>query len=240
MGFTATIVAFIIIVYCEGVRIEIPVAYAKFRGYRGTYPVKLFYVSNIPVILASALFADVFFLSNILWNRANRDNTNPWLNWIGMYDPSTNQATGGLAYYLSAPRSLFGSNGVVADPVRAVVYTLIMVGICVVFSLTWVEIGGLSAKTVSKQLIDSGMQVPGFRRSERSIQEILNRYIPVVTVLGGALVGLIAALSDFFNTFGTGVGILLTTGIMWQYYQLLVRERVEEMYPGLSKFIGKG
>ena len=38
------------------------------------------------------------------------------------------------------------------------------------------------------------------------------------------------------NVFG---GILLTTGIMWQYYQIIVRERVEEMYPGLARLLGR-
>jgi len=49
---------------------------------------------------------------------------------------------------------------------------------------------------------------------------------------------LIAGLADFFNVFGSGIGILLMVGILYQYYELLVRERVTEMYPALGRILG--
>jgi preprotein translocase subunit SecY len=82
------------------------------------------------------------------------------------------------------------------------------------------------------------MQIPGFRRSERPIAQILQRYIPTVAVLGGVLVGLIAGVADFFGVFGSGMGVLLSVGILYQYYQLLVQEQVSETYPALRRFIG--
>ena len=115
-----------------------------------------------------------------------------------------------------------------------------MVTFCIVFSLTWIEVGGLGPKTVAKQLVDAGMQISGFRRSGRPIEQLLNRYIPTVTVLGGLTVGLIASVADFFGVFGTGMGGLLSVGILYQYYQLLMQERVAEMYPALRGFLGGG
>ncbi|MCW3976836.1 MAG: preprotein translocase subunit SecY, partial [Candidatus Bathyarchaeota archaeon] len=97
---------------------------------------------------------------------------------------------------------------------------------------------GLGPSTVAKQLVDSGMQIPGFRRSGKPIETVLKRYIPTVTVLGGAIVGLIAAVADFFGVFGTGMGILLSVGILYQYYQTLMQERVSEMYPAIRRFFG--
>ncbi|MFQ5762110.1 MAG: preprotein translocase subunit SecY [Candidatus Bathyarchaeia archaeon] len=232
IGFASTIAIFTVIVYLEGMRVEIPVAHAKFRGFRGTYPVKLFYVSNIPVILASALFADVYFASSLMWNRAA---DTPLAAFLGSFDVDGNPISG-LTYYLTPPRSI---QGVAADPLRAGVYLILFVAVCIGFAWTWVSIAGLSASNVAKQLIDAGMQVPGFRRSESSIRDVLNRYIPAVTIIGGALVGLIAAVADFFSSFGTGTGILLMTSIIWQYYQLLAKERIEEMYPGLGKLLGR-
>jgi preprotein translocase subunit SecY len=82
------------------------------------------------------------------------------------------------------------------------------------------------------------MQIPGFRRSERPIELLLRRYIPVVTVLGGLTVGFLAAVADFMGAFGTGTGILLTVGIIYQYYQELIKERVTEMYPGMQRLLG--
>jgi preprotein translocase subunit SecY len=87
--------------------------------------------------------------------------------------------------------------------------------------------------------MDSGMQIPGYRRSEKPIELILKRYIPVVTVLGGIIVGLVAALSDFLGAFGTGTGILLSVGIIYQYYELLMRERAAEMFPAFRRILGE-
>jgi len=240
LGFFTTIGVFLVVIYAEGVRVELPISYAGYRGYRGRYPIKLLYVSNLPVIFASALFANVYFISQILWTNFNRSppNQNFWLNLLGTYNQETGKQptpTGGLVYYVLGPRTL---SDVLADPVRAVVYTGIMVSFCVVFSLTWLEVGGLGPSTVAKQLVDSGMEIPGFRRSEKPIEMVLKRYIPTVTILGGILVGFIAAVADFFGVFGTGMGVLLTVGILYQYYQLLMQERVAEMYPALRRFFG--
>jgi preprotein translocase subunit SecY len=137
---------------------------------------------------------------------------------------------------VTPPRSL---ELVGTDPVRTVAYVLLLIVSCVVFSVTWLEIGGVDAKTVAGQLISSGVQIPGFRRSEQPIRRILDRYIPAVTVIGGVLIGFLAAFGDMLNSFGTGTGILLTSGIFFQYYQQLVQERVVEMYPAVRSFLGK-
>jgi len=240
LGFFATIIVFFIVIYAEGVRVELPISYAGYRGYRSRYPIKLLYVSNLPVIFASALFANVYFISQIVWSNYNSSNSNLWLSLLGMYKlPESGSGTptpiGGLVYYVISPRSI---PEVLADPLRAVGYTGILIAFSIVFSITWLEVGGLGPSTVAKQLLDSGMQIPGFRRSERPIAQILQRYIPTVAVLGGIIVGLIAGVADFFGVFGSGMGVLLSVGILYQYYQLLVQEQVSEMYPALRRFVG--
>jgi preprotein translocase subunit SecY len=238
LGFFSTIIVFLVVIYVEGVRVELPISHAGYKGYRGRYPIKLLYVSNLPVIFASALFANIYFISQLLWNSYNRDNVNPWLNLIGTYTVTSGGSpvpSGGLAYYVISPRSI---SDVLGDPLRAIIYTGILVGFSVAFSLTWLQVGGLGASTVAKQLVDSGMQIPGFRRSQRPIEQVLKRYIFTVTVVGGIVVGLIASLADFFGVFGTGMGVLLSVGILYQYYQLLAQERLAEMYPALQRFLG--
>jgi preprotein translocase SecY subunit len=242
LGFIATIAAFLIIIYLNGFRIELPMSYAGYKGFRSKYPIKLLYVSNLPVIFASALFANVYFFGQLIYNTANPGGTNPWLNWIGTFgipDPSTSNSTvptGGLVYMLTAPRNL---QGVGDDPLRAVVYLGILIVFCAVFSLIWLEVGGLGPSKVAQQLMDSGMQIPGYRRSGRPIEAILKRYIPVVTVLGGIIVALVAGVSDFLGVFGSGTGILLSVGIIYQYYELLMRERAAEMYPAFRRILGE-
>jgi len=234
LGFITTVVVFIIVIYMEGVRVELPISHANYRGFRGKYPIKLLYVSNLPVIFASALFANVYVFAQLLSSHFGPNNF--WVSLLGTFGgESGTTLTGGLAYYVTAPNAIAE---VLADPLRALVFVGIMVTFSVIFSLTWLEVGGLGPSTVAQQLVDSGMQVPGFRRSGRSIELILKRYIPVVTILGGAIIGLIASVAGFFGVFGTGMGVLLAVGILYQYYQLLVQEQVAEMYPAFGRVLG--
>jgi preprotein translocase subunit SecY len=203
-------------------------------------------VSNIPVIFAAALFGNIFFIGQLLFQRYNPTCSSTGLNfWLSLFPgcfvptSSTNAQlvpSKGLAYYTFAPRSI---TVVLQDPIRAAVYMGIFVLACVFFAVTWVEVGGMDSKTVAKQLIDSGMQVEGFRRSGTTIRQILDRYIPTVTIIGGIVIGTIAAGADFLGAFGTGTGILLTVGIIEQYYEILVKERITEIYPGVKGFLGQ-
>ena len=221
-------------------------SYAGYRGYRSRYPIKLLYVSNLPVIFASALFANVYFFSQIFWSTsgAPRPGQNFWLDLLGQFAPVLDEAgtitrydpVGGLVYFVTAPHSFIN---VMDAPGRAFVYLGILVAFCVVFSLTWLEVGGLGPSTVAKQLVDSGMQIPGYRRSGKAVELLLKRYIPAVTVVGGVVVGMVAGVSDFFGVFGSGMGILLSVGIIYQYYELLMRERAAEMYPAFRRIFGE-
>jgi preprotein translocase SecY subunit len=243
-GFIATIAAFLIVIYMEGVRVELPLSYAGYKGYRSRYPIKLLYVSNLPVIFASALFANVYFFSQLFWNMNGQPvpGRNPWLDllcqftWTGEGTNQQAQAVGGLVHYVTAPRNLMDVTG---DPLRAFGYLGILIAFCVIFSLTWLEVGGLGPSTVAKQLVDAGMQIPGYRRSGKAVESVLKRYIPAVTVLGGIAVGVVAGVTDFFGVFGSGMGILLSVGIIYQYYETLMRERAAEMYPAFRRIFGE-
>jgi preprotein translocase subunit SecY len=245
LGLIATIMAFLVIIYMEGVRVELPLSYAGYKGYRSRYPIKLLYVSNLPVIFASALFANVYFFSQLFWSMSGQPvpGANPWLDLLGQFKKVTSesgqttiQVAGGLVNYVTAPRSFAD---VMADPLKAFGYLGILIAFCVIFSLTWLEVGGLGPSTVAQQLVDAGMQIPGYRRSGRAVESVLKRYIPAVTVLGGIVVGLVAGVTDFFGVFGSGMGILLSVGIIYQYYEILMQERAAEMYPAFRRLFGE-
>ncbi|MDQ4073376.1 MAG: preprotein translocase subunit SecY, partial [Thermoproteota archaeon] len=155
---------------------------------------------------------------------------------IAQYDRGSQTPTGGLFYYITAPRSL---ENTVADPVRAVVYVIFLTTVVTIFGRLWVELGGLSAKSAAKNLLDADVQVPGFRRSESTVESLLNRYIPSVTIIGGVIIGLLASVSDVFNVFGTGIGLLLMVDILVNYYNLLVREQVDVHMPKLASLLGR-
>ncbi|MFH0847894.1 MAG: preprotein translocase subunit SecY [archaeon] len=238
IGLITTFAVFGAIIYINGLRVEVPISYARYRGFRGRFPIKLLYASNIPVIFAAALFGNIYMITQLIWSRYNQAKTSFWLNLLGVFEPrgQSYEPTGGLAYYVVSPRNL---EMVAQDPIRAAVYAILMMTVCVFFATTWIEVGGMDARTVAKQLVDSGMQIEGFRRSLEPIRELLGRYIPTITILGGLVVGAIGAFADFLGAFGSGMGILLTVGIIEQYYQILAKERIGQLYPAVRSLIGK-
>ena len=232
---TAGILA--ILVYTQGMKVEIPIVSTKYRGFAATYPIKMMYVSNIPVILASALTANAVFIGQMFWSQFNPRNNNVFLNILGQFDPtSPSSPIGGLVYFITPPRGL---DLAAQDPIRAVGYVIFMIGIVIVFGRLWVELGGLSPKKAAQNLLDADVQVPGFRRSNKPIETLLNRYIPSVTIIGSAILGLIAGVSDVLGVFGTGIGILLSVDILINYYNQLVKEQVEVVMPRLGALLGR-
>ncbi|MEN3056265.1 MAG: preprotein translocase subunit SecY, partial [Candidatus Methanosuratincola petrocarbonis] len=236
VGFLAMLLVFFIAVYLEGMKIEIPVAYAKYGGMRAKIPLKFLYVSNIPVILTSALFANFYYFGQVIWNNFNQGNANPWLNWLVQFDANYTLMPGSFLYYIQPPRSLAA---VANDPLHALFYILILVGFSVIFAKIWVEVSGMSAKNQATQLVDAGLQIPGFRRSPAVIESMLNRYIPPLTILSGITIGLLAGFADMLGAIGSGIGILLSVGIIYQYYQILAKEQLAETYPGLGRLLGQ-
>ncbi|KAK9022812.1 hypothetical protein V6N11_003051 [Hibiscus sabdariffa] len=69
-------------------RVVLPVRSKNARGQQGSYPIKLFYTSNMPIILQSALVSNLYFISQ--WKESEYSG--------GQFIP-----VGGLAYYVTAP-----------------------------------------------------------------------------------------------------------------------------------------
>ena len=92
--------------------------------------------------------------------------------------------------------------------------------------------------SVARQLLQAEMVIPGFRRNEQIVARYLNNYIPYLAFLSGAAVGFLAAIADFMGAIGTGTGILLTTGIIRQYYEILAKERLAAVSPTLAGVLG--
>jgi protein transport protein SEC61 subunit alpha len=236
-GMIVTALVLLVLVYVQGIHVDIPIVSTKYRGFTAVYPIKLLYTSNIPVILSSALLANAVFMGQMLWANYNPQNDNPAFNYLAQFDPSRPQTpTGGILYYTTSPRSL---DTAAQDPVRAVVYVIFLTTIVTIFGRLWVELGGLSAKSAAKNLLDADVQVPGFRRSEGSVEVLLNKYIPSVTILGAIVIGLLASASDVLNVFGSGIGILLMVDILVNYYNLLIREQVDVHMPKLAALLGR-
>merc|ERR1712019_333333 len=94
---------------------------------------------------------------------------------------------------------------------------------CALFSKTWIDVSGSSAKDVAKQLKDQQMIMPGFRDSD--LPRILNRYIPTAAAFGGACIGALTVVADFLGAIGSGTGILLAVTIIYQYFEIVYKEK---------------
>ncbi|MCD6461311.1 MAG: preprotein translocase subunit SecY [Thermoplasmata archaeon] len=260
IALVGTMVIFFIVAYAESSRVELPLAHESARGARGRYPIRLIYASNIPVILMSALLANISMFSLLFWSHPTMSNF-PILghNWmLGAYEPGSSQPVAGLAWYLNRPRGLYEwflplVNSRYADAylqrhdigqlvVKLVVYVTVMIVGSIIFAKFWIETTNMGPRDVAKQIQNSGMRIPGFRRDPRILERVLERYIPVVTVISGAFVGALAAGANLIGTVGqtSGTGVLLTVGILIRLYEQIGKEQVMEMHPMLRGFFGTG
>ncbi len=142
-----------------------------------------------------------------------------------------------LATHASQLYLPWGGIVMVPEWVHVLIYTLVLVLLCIVFGKFWVEMTGQSPKNIADQLQDIGWQIPGFRRDPRITENLLTKYISTITVLGSVFVGLLAALATLTGAVGTGMGILLTVGIMYMVYQQLENDKALEAYPKINKML---
>lgn len=147
----ATILIFLVVVYFQGWRVDLPIKYAKHRGQSGVYPIKLFYTSNMPIILQTALVSNLYFLSQLLYNRYS---SNLFVRLLGVWkelkeSPGTSVPVSGFAYFISPPHSLMEIS---RDPIHFVIYMIFILSSCALFSKTWIEVSGSSPKDVAKVL----------------------------------------------------------------------------------------
>lgn len=284
----ATLIVFVIVVYAQDIRVEIPMSFTmpfgKFAARR--WPLKFLYTSNIPVILIAAVIANMQVLGRVLYQRG--------INVLGVYDVN-GRPISGLMYFLTAPslgqtpsaltiiiitilaaiialvfslivfkrwkkysRRMFLLGAVIGiaigsifavsfnlpvitslDAIRVLTYMSVFVIGSMIFSLFWVNTAGMDAKSVADQFKASSIVIPGFRRDPRTIEGILNKYIPALTVMGGAFIGFLAAFADLTSAIGTGTGILLTVMIIYQLYEQIIAQHHEDMPLMVRRFIGE-
>ena len=253
----ATIIVFIIVIYVQGINVSIPLSFSALRGFGRSWSLKLLYTSNIPVILAAALLANF----QIMGRMGLHETDDMFCGLFGCFEKNVDPITGvaspgnpvsGLAYYLSSPRNFFlrllsipfpqiapDISFSISDVIRALVYLTFMCVACVIFSVFWVNTSGMDPASVAEQIESIGLHIPGYRSDKRVIESVLKRYIPPLAVLGGLVVGLLATFADLLGALGTGTGILLTVMILYNYYEELRMQRLEEAHPLIRKIIGE-
>ncbi|HLC96539.1 MAG TPA: preprotein translocase subunit SecY [Candidatus Nanoarchaeia archaeon] len=232
----STILVFVMAVYAQAMKVEIPLSFGRIRGHGIRWPLSFIYTSNIPVILVAALLANLQ-----LWGRLLQNLGAPIL---GRFSDISGQPVSGLIYWINSPpvvKSIIeqGTLFIGSDVyIQALVYILFMTLGSVMFSIFWVQTAGMDAKSQAKQMMSSGLHIPGFRRDERVLERLLNRYILPLTVMGGLTVGVLAATADLTGALSRGTGILLTVMIVYKLYEEIAQQHMMDMNPMMRKFMG--
>lgn len=221
----STLVIFCVVIYFQGFRVDIPLKSHRVRGHTTSYPIKLLYTSNIPIILQTALVSNLYFFSQLLYRKFSH---NILVRLLGTWEqvegsPGQSKPIWGIAYFISPPGSL---GDLVRDPIHAIIYFVFIVMACGAFSRTWIDVSGSSPRDVAKQLKDQGLVMGGYR--DQSMISLLNRYIPTAATFGGMCIGLLSVSADLLGAIGSGTGILLAVTIIHQYYETFTKETMAQ------------
>lgn len=222
----ATILVFGLCIYMQGWRVNLTIKLQRSRGLEKQYPIKLFYTSNMPIILQTALVSNIYFVSQMLYNQAPNS---PFIKLFGewaMTPPETAAIVhavpvGGLAWLISPPASL---SDMFYDPFHALFYLLFTTTACAIFGRTWTEVSGTSVRDVAREMRQNQVVMKGHR--DTATARVLGRYIPIAAALGGICIGLLTVIADYVGAIGTGTGILLTVTIIYQFYEAFMKEQL--------------
>lgn len=229
----STVIIFAAAVYLQAMKVEIPLSFGRVRGHGMRWPLHFVYTSNIPVILASALMANIQLWAQLLQNWGY-----PLLGTFAGGTPAT-----GIVAWLSPPNIVGGlirGGGSIPllDMMKGLTFVVGLTIGAVVFSWFWVQTAGMDARSQAKQIMASGLQIPGFRRDERVLERLLDRYIGPLTIMGAISVGLLAGIADISGALTNGTGLLLTVMIVYRLYEDIARQHLMDMNPLMRKFMG--
>jgi preprotein translocase subunit SecY len=228
----ATASVFVVAVYAQAMKVEIPLSFGRIRGHGIRWPLNFIYTSNIPVILVAALLANFQLLARLFENMGR-----PFMGTFAGGAPQS-----GFITWVVAPQLMERTlTGVVTfmDVLHSLSYIAVMMGGAVLFAMFWVQTSGMDARSQAKQIMASGLQVPGFRKDERVLERILQRYIKPLTVMGAMTVGFLAAAADLSGALANGTGLLLTVMIIYKFYEDIAKQHMMDMNPAMRKFMGK-
>lgn len=141
-----------------------------------------------------------------------------------------------VAYLLLTYSNLYTINSLIV--LRSIVYVLVFVLGSTIFSIFWVNTAGMDSKSVAEQFKASSIMIPGFRHDPRIVEKVLDKYIPALTILGGAFVGFLAAFADLTSAIGSGTGILLSVMIIYQFYEQISAQHYDDIPERIRKFLG--
>lgn len=219
----ATVITVATVTYFQGFHVPIAIEYTKnAKQPMQPYPIKLFYTSNMPIILQSTVTSNMYQVSQILYNNMGGVFLVRLIGEWSQTGGGRSIPTGGLVYYIS-PIQSFGD--IIRDPIHVLTYIAFMLGSCAYFSSIWVEVSGSTAKDIAKKWEKDGISLRRHRGGRRGIEERLGPYIRTASTFGGVCVGALTVFADFMGVIGSGTGILLAVSNIFEYVTIYRDER---------------
>lgn len=214
-----TLFIFLLANYFQGFQSNVSIHDKRQQGHVDSYGVKLFYTSNTPIIVLNSIISNMMFVSKIIFNNFKHIKVFRLLgvwknNAIGGYS----YPVGGLIYYLTPPG---GIKNMIQNPLHGIIYTLFILVACSLISRMYVSYAGNGAKEVTENLKAQNMTAYG--GTPKLLERKLDRNIQVASYLGGFCIGALTLLADFLGAIGSGTGILLTCGIIFDVYEEVTR-----------------
>jgi len=235
----ATIVIFLIVVWAQSLKVEIPLSFGRIRGYGVKWPLSFFYASVIPVILTAALIANIQLFGGLVENAAANGSTfASYFTWLGSFIEG--QPISGLAFWMGSTNilDLFIKGGFLPIYLlQSLTHIFFFVLFSTLFAVFWVKTSGMDSKAQAKKISSSGLQVAGFRQDIRVLESILDRYIMPLTVMGGIAIGILASVTNLLGALVSGTAILLVIMIFFQFYQNIAQQHAVDMNPAMRKFM---
>ena len=169
-----TILIFMMVVWAQSLKVEVPLSYGKLRGYAVKWPLSFFYASVIPVIFTAALIVSFQVFGGILENAAapclveggtctGLAKFASYFGWLGHF--SNGQPISGMAFWMGStnlleltirggflPRYIF----------QGITHILVYVFLSTIFAMFWVKTSGMDAKTQAHKISSTGVQIAGF------------------------------------------------------------------------------
>ena len=246
----ATVIIFLMVVWAQSLKVEIPLSFGRIRGYGIKWPLSFFYASVIPVILVAALIANVQLFGGMLEGAAQGciiEGGNcglgakiaSYFGWLGGFVEG--QAVSGLAFWIGSTNLLdLAIRGDILPIylLQGLTHIIFFTFFSTLFAVFWVKTSGMDARAQAQKIASSGLQVAGFRQDIRILESILDRYIMPLTIMGGAAIGILAAATDLLGALVSGTAILLVIMIMFQLYQNIAQQHASDMNPAMRNFMG--
>lgn len=222
----ATVIIFAVVIYFQGFRVDVTLRNPKAKGMDQYYPIKLFYTSNMPIILLTALTSNFYFLSQMIYKRFRGNLIVDILGkWQEVSMGRQPVPVGGIVYYISPPGDLIEF---IRNPLHSLIYVVFVLGACTLFSKTWIEISGQSPKEVAKSIKEQNLCLVGGKRDSAN-PKLLDKLIQPAASLGGLCIGLLTIIADLIGVIGSGSGILLAVTIIYQFYETINKEKVKDL-----------